>query len=170
MVWSDHILVKRYKGIGICFTSYIWLTAIHLMLQDFTFPVLACSPLSPHLPGEDTALLEPQLTILTRLLSHHCLIARCQFIYCSQIRGMKDLVGLEVARRELNPSLWHNSLVWQSTTKIQKAVLAQNGLSWSVALLPADISEPTWANTRGALMHHFPSVVCFHWTKIQSDQ
>ncbi len=47
-----------------------------------------------------------------RLMSHHCLIARCQFIYHSQIRGNTGfLVGLEVARPsgETNPGLWHES-------------------------------------------------------------
>ncbi len=51
-----------------------------------TIPSSACSLLSPfHLPREDTVLVDPQLIILTRLLSHHCItIGRCQFIYRSQ--------------------------------------------------------------------------------------
>ena len=74
----------KHKGIG--FTSDIQLTVIYPTLQGF--PNSACHS---HLPGEDTALVKPQLIVLTRLLSNYYTIARCQCIYHSQIRGMKGL-------------------------------------------------------------------------------
>ena len=90
------VIIPQYvledKGIG--FTYDIQLAAIHPKLQDFTFPSLTYSLLSPsRLPVEDTALVSfnLQLIFFTKPLSHCRFIARCQCIYHSQIRGMKDL-------------------------------------------------------------------------------
>ncbi len=73
--------LQKGKGKGIGFTSDILLTAIHPTLQGFILPSWPVHFLSPaQFPGEDTVLFKPQLIILTRLLNHYCLIARCQFI------------------------------------------------------------------------------------------
>ena len=44
-----------------------------------------------------------QLIVPPRLLSNHCLIARSQYIYRSEIRGMKACVCMELAHLEIEP-------------------------------------------------------------------
>ncbi len=78
---------------------------IHLTLQDFTFPSLACSLLSPsQLPGEGTVLVNPQLIVLTRLywvITASLLSANLST--AQKLEGWKDWLGLEVGRPGIDP-------------------------------------------------------------------
>ena len=77
---------------------------IHPTLHGLTFPSSACSLLSPsHLPGEDTALVEPKLIVLTNYWAITASLLGANLSTTHKLEGWKVLVDLEVACPGIEP-------------------------------------------------------------------